>query len=72
LAAVKLRGKTPLVLGVPPRVPVLLPLFVKVIPLGRLPVSDRLGAGKPVVTIPTELAVPINRVAEVVLVIAGV
>ena len=71
LAAVKLTVKTPFVLGVPPSVPVPFPLFVKVIPPGRAPASERLGAGKPVVVMPTEPAAPTRRVAAFALVIAG-
>src|SRR2546430_1533058 len=50
-AAVMVTGYVPPVFGpaVPPRVAVPLPLFVRVTPDGRAPVSEIVAAGKPVV-----------------------
>jgi hypothetical protein len=57
LVAVRINPNVPDVVGVPLMVPVLLPLFVNPIPLGRFPVSETLGGGKPVVATVKELAV---------------
>jgi len=57
--------------GVPLSVPVPFPLSVKVTPLGSVPDSLRLGAGKPVVVTVNVPAVPTVNVALLALVIAG-
>ena len=56
LVALRMITKVPAVVGVPLIAPVPLPLLVKVIPLGRVPVSEMRGAGKPVVVTEKELA----------------
>jgi hypothetical protein len=57
--------------GAPARVPVPLPLSVKVRPPGSAPVSVRAGAGKPVVVTLNEPAVPAVKVTLLALVKAG-
>lgn len=49
LVAVMVMEKVPLVVGVPARVAVPYPESVKMTPVGRVPVSLRLGVGVPVV-----------------------
>ena len=54
--------------GVPERTPV---AAVKVTPLGKVPVSDSVGAGEPVAVTVKLPALPTVNVAELALVIAG-
>jgi len=57
--------------GVPLSFAVPLPLSTKVTPLGRAPVSVKLGAGKPLVVTVKVPAEPTVNVVEAPLVIAG-
>ena len=57
--------------GVPANVAVPFPLSVKVIPEGRVPVSDKEGVGLPVVWTVKVPAEPVAKVVAFALVIAG-
>lgn len=57
--------------GVPEIVAVPLPLSLKVTPLGRVPVSVRLGVGEPVVVTVKLPALPVVKVVLAALVMAG-
>ena len=72
-AAVIVRGYVPPLpaAGVPPNVAVPLPLFVRVTPDGRVPVSEIVAAGKPVVETVKLAAAPTVKVTPAPVVIVG-
>jgi hypothetical protein len=72
LVEVSVRGNVPAEVVVPANIAVPFRLSVKVIPDGNVPLTERLGAGRPLVATVNEPADPPCKVTVPLLVIAGV